>query len=265
VAAATGDGKFDVVVDNNGKNLETVKPVVDWALAVGANQFIFVSSAGMYLPQVAVPVTEEDPVKESAGHAEVEAYVNGLEEIALSSFRPQYMVGEGNNKDCEEYFFDRIVRGRPILIPGSGDQVTNIAHASDNAHMIALAVGNEAAYNQIFNCVRDKGVTLDGLVAMCGEAAGITPIVIHYDAVACGIEAKKAFPFRTEYHFFTAPKNAMKLLGWGVKNDLKTDIVERFEAYKATDRMYAEKVFELDDKILEILNWKDPAVYGESA
>lgn len=26
-------------------------------------------------------------------------------------------------KDCEQYFMDRIVRDRPILIPGQGDQV----------------------------------------------------------------------------------------------------------------------------------------------
>lgn len=23
-------------------------------------------------------------------------------------FRPQYMIGSGNNKDCEEWFFDRM-------------------------------------------------------------------------------------------------------------------------------------------------------------
>eukprot|EP00976_Prorocentrum_cordatum_P047961 968320-Prorocentrum_minimum.AAC.1 len=59
-----------------------------------------------------------------------------------------YQVGSGNNKDCEEWFFDRLVRSMPIYIPGSGMQIVNIAHAADNAHMIALAVGNEKAYGQ---------------------------------------------------------------------------------------------------------------------
>jgi nucleoside-diphosphate-sugar epimerase len=61
-------------------------------------------------------------------------------------------------------------------------QIVNIAHARDNAHMIALAVGNPAAYGEIFNCVRDKGVTLDGLVDMCAAAAGVKPTTIHYGA-----------------------------------------------------------------------------------
>jgi hypothetical protein len=31
MAKATKDGKYDVVVENNGKKLEEVKPVADWA------------------------------------------------------------------------------------------------------------------------------------------------------------------------------------------------------------------------------------------
>ena len=49
------------------------------------------------------------------------------------------------------------------------------------------------------------------------------------DPRALAIDVKKAFPFRTEYHFFCVPANATKLLGWEPKNDLYTDLVERFE------------------------------------
>ena len=59
-------------------------------------------------------------VMESAGHAQVEAMLQTLPGVAMSSFRPQYFTGYGNNKDCEEYFFDRLVRGRrgtrPLII-----------------------------------------------------------------------------------------------------------------------------------------------------
>jgi len=248
---------FDIIVDNNGKTLETVQPVIDWAKSIGAKQFLFVSSAGIYKPSVVLPVTEEAAVKESSGHAQVEKYASEVKGLEWSSFRPQYMVGRLNNKDCEEYFFDRIVRGRPIVIPGSGEQIVNIAHAADNAHMIALAVGNKDAYGQIYNCVRDKGVTLNGFVAMCGEAANMTANVVHYDPEKLGVEAKKQFPFRTEYHFFTTPANALKTLNWEPKSTLAKDLVERFAEYKAmTERMYAEMTFEADDAILDTLGWK---------
>lgn len=32
-----------------------------------------------------------------------------------ASFRPQYMIGSGNNKDCEEWFFDRKCRVEAIV------------------------------------------------------------------------------------------------------------------------------------------------------
>ena len=47
----------------------------------------------------------QDAVKADAGHVAVEKYI----EETFSSwavFRPQYMIGSGNNKDCEEWFFD---------------------------------------------------------------------------------------------------------------------------------------------------------------
>jgi len=250
MAKATKDGKYDVVVENNGKKLEEVKPVADWAKAIGASQFLYVSSAGMYESTALPPITENDPVDKTAGHAKVEEYCAKLEGIHFSAFRPQYMVGSGNNKDCEEWFFDRMVRSMPIYIPGSGMQIVNVAHASDNAHMIALAVGNEKAHGQIFNCVRNKGVTLNQFVQICSDVSGIDVKVEKYDPAALGISAKKAFPFRTEYHFFCVPKNAEKLLGWAPKNDLSTDLVERFTEYMKSPRFTDDKLeFEYDQLI----------------
>ncbi|EEC73013.1 hypothetical protein OsI_06939 [Oryza sativa Indica Group] len=49
----------------------------------------------------------QDAVKENAGHVSVEKYI--AEQFgSWASFRPQYMIGSGNNKDCEEWFFDTI-------------------------------------------------------------------------------------------------------------------------------------------------------------
>ncbi|GKA35603.1 hypothetical protein Tco_0722094 [Tanacetum coccineum] len=80
---------FDVVLDYNGKGLDTVKPVVDWQV-----QDSFCSSEAL------------DSVKADAGPVAVEKY---LSEVFgnWASFRPQYMIGSGNNKDFEEWFFDR--------------------------------------------------------------------------------------------------------------------------------------------------------------
>lgn len=49
---------------------------------------------------------QQDAVKEDAGHKVVENYLADLGLESWASFRPQYMTGDGNNKDCEEWFFD---------------------------------------------------------------------------------------------------------------------------------------------------------------
>ena len=250
---ATG-AQFDVVVDNNGKDLDSVGPVAAFAKQCGAKQFFFVSSAGMYKPTPTPPHLEGDAVKESAGHAQVEAKLATMP-FSFSSFRPQYFTGYGNNKDCEEFFFDRIVRGRPVLVPGSGDQMSVVAHAEDVATMMAAAVGNPAANGAIFNAVTNKAVTLNGMVELCAAAAGVEPKIVNYDPKKLqeGVEVKKAFPFRP-IHFYSYPANALKLLDWQPKHDLASDLKERFEFYKASGRANKDMSFELDDKILASLN-----------
>uniref|UniRef100_A0A0D9WWT5 NAD-dependent epimerase/dehydratase domain-containing protein n=1 Tax=Leersia perrieri TaxID=77586 RepID=A0A0D9WWT5_9ORYZ len=251
VGAAVGGGgaAFDVVVDNNGKDLDAVKPVADWAKAAGAGQFLFVSSAGIYTPTDELPHVEGDAVKESAGHVGVEKYIAG-EFGNWASFRPQYMIGSGNNKDCEEWFFDRIVRGRAVPIPGSGMQLTNITHVRDLASMLALAVENPgAAAGKIFNCVSDRAVTFNGLVKMCAAAAGAEPNIVYYDPAAVGVDAKKAFPFRN-MHFYAEPRAAKEALGWTSTTNLPEDLKERFAEYASSGRGEKEMSFDLDDKIL---------------
>lgn len=247
VGAAVGGGaSFDVVLDNNGKDLDAVKPVVDWAKAAGVAQFLFVSSAGIYTPSDEPPHVEGDAVKESAGHVGVEKYI--AEQFgSWASFRPQYMIGSGNNKDCEEWFFDRIVRGRPVPIPGSGMQVTNISHVRDLASMVALAVESPgAAAGRIFNCVSDRAVTFNGLVKMCAAAAGAQPEILHYDPAAVGVDAKKAFPFRN-MHFYAEPRAAKEVLGWRSSTNLPEDLKERFAEYASSGRGQKEMSFDLDE------------------
>ena len=253
LATKAAGAQFDVVVDNNGKDLDSVGPVAAFAKQCGAKQFLFVSSAGMYKPTPTPPHLEGDAVKESAGHAQVEAKLATMP-FSFASFRPQYFTGYGNNKDCEEYFFDRLVRGRPVLVPGSGDQLSVVAHAEDVATMMAAAVGNPAANGVIFNAVTNKAVTLNGMVQLCAAAAGVEPKIVNYDPKKLpeGVEVKKAFPFRP-IHFYSYPANALKLLDWQPKHDLAADLKERFEFYKASGRANKDMSFELDDKILASL------------
>ncbi|XP_020101566.1 chloroplast stem-loop binding protein of 41 kDa a, chloroplastic [Ananas comosus] len=253
VGKIVGAESFDVVLDNNGKDLDAVKPVADWAKSANVSQFLFISSAGIYKTSDEVPHVEGDPVKSDAGHVLVEKYIAGLSFDSWAVFRPQYMIGSENNKDCEEWFFDRIVRKRPIPIPGSGMQLTNISHVRDLSSMLTLAVEEPVSSNgKIFNCVSDRAVTFDGLAKLCAQAAGCELKIVHYDPKAVGIDAKKAFPFRN-MHFYAEPRAAKEILGWTSTTNLPEDLKERFADYVSIGRDKKEMQFQADDLILESL------------
>ncbi|GAV65125.1 LOW QUALITY PROTEIN: Epimerase domain-containing protein, partial [Cephalotus follicularis] len=220
---------FDVVL-NNGKDLDTVKPVIDWARSCGVKQFLFISSVGIYKQINEPPHVEGDVVKAEAGHVGVEKYIAEIFG-SWAIFRPQYMTGSGNNKDCEEWFFDHIVWNRPVPIHGSGMQLTNISHVRDLSSMLTLAVEKpDVASGKIFNCVSDRAVTLDGIAKLCSQAAGQPIEIVHYDPKAIGVDAKKAFPFRT-MHFYAEPRAAKDILGWQSTTNLTEDLKERFAEY----------------------------------
>ncbi|XP_008790965.2 chloroplast stem-loop binding protein of 41 kDa a, chloroplastic [Phoenix dactylifera] len=253
VGKIVGTATFDVVLDNNGKDLDAVKPVADWAKSAGVKQFLYISSAGIYKTGDEVPHVEGDPVKDDASHVFVEKYIADLSFSSWAIFRPQYMTGSGNNKDCEEWFFDRIVRNRPVPIPGSGMQLTNIAHVRDLSSMLSLAVEKPLAANgKIFNCVSDRAVTLDGMAKLCAKAAGRELKTVHYDPKALGIDSRKAFPFRI-MHFYAEPRAAKEILGWTSTTNLPEDLKERFDEYVSIGRDKKQMQFDIDDKILESL------------
>jgi nucleoside-diphosphate-sugar epimerase len=95
-----------------------------------------------------------------------------------------------------------IVRNRPVPIPGSGMQLTNISHVRDLSSMLTLAVEKpDAANGKIFNCVCDRAVTFNGLAKLCAQAAESELKIVYFDPKEAGVDAKKAFPFRTMVNY----------------------------------------------------------------
>ena len=174
-------------------------------------------------------------------------------------------AGYGANKDCEEYFFDRIVRGRPCLIPGSGVQLTSVSHAEDLGSMLALAVGNPAAHGQVFNATTNKAVTLAGLARLCAKVMGAEPVVYTYNPkIVPELDVKKIFPFRP-VHFYAEPRNAMALLGWQPRWTLEDALRARYVEYTVSGRGRKDKEFPDDERILKELGMNSDGTARSSA
>ncbi|PSN16381.1 3-beta hydroxysteroid dehydrogenase [filamentous cyanobacterium CCT1] len=245
---------FDAVFDNNGRELSDTQPLIE-IFGDKLQHFVYVSSAGVYLKSDQMPHIEGDAVDPKSRHKgkfETEAYLQA-QGVPFTSVRPVYIYGPQNYNPLEQWFFDRVVRDRPVPIPGNGMHLTQLGHVQDLAAAMAAVLGNETAIGQIYNISGEKAVTFDGLARACATAAGKDPDglkIVHYDPKDFDFGKAKAFPMRVQ-HFFTAIDKAQAELGWAPTYDLVTGLKDSFQNdYLASGRDKAEVDFAVDDMIL---------------
>ncbi|WP_338431063.1 NAD-dependent epimerase/dehydratase family protein [Synechococcus elongatus] len=245
---------FDVVFDNTGREAAETQALVA-SLDGQFQQLIYVSSAGVYATSDQLPLRESDPVDPQSRHRgkfETEDWLR-QQGLPFTAFRPVYIYGPSNYNPIEQWFFDRILRDRPILIPGSGLHLTQLGHVEDLAAAMAAAVNNLRAIGQVYNLSGDRYVSFDGLARACAIAAGRDPQalqLVHYDPKSLNLGKRKAFPLRAQ-HFIAAIEKAQQDLNWsprfslikGLQDSLQNDYLARGLDQQAVD-------FSLDDEIL---------------
>ena len=245
---------FDAIFDNNGRELSDTQPLVE-IFKDKVQHFVYMSSAGVYLQSDQMPHVEGDSVDPKSRHKgkhETEAYLDA-QGIPFTAIRPTYIYGPQNYNDLEAWFFDRIVRDRPILIPSSGLYITQLGHCKDLARAMSLVLGNQHAIGQVYNVSGDRYVNFDGLANACIVAAGKSPEdfdLLHYNPKKFDFGKRKAFPLRTQ-HFFADVHKAKTQLDWEPEYDLISGLKDSFQNdYLASGRHEAEVDFSLDDQIL---------------
>ncbi|KAH6819020.1 chloroplast RNA binding protein [Perilla frutescens var. frutescens] len=241
---------FDVVYDINGREADEVEPILD-ALP-NLEQYIYCSSAGVYLKTDYPPhyeVDAVDPKSRHKGKLETESLL-ASRDVNWTSLRPVYIYGPLNYNPVEEWFFHRLKAGRPIPIPNSGIQITQLGHVKDLATAFIKVLGNPKASKEIFNISGEKYVTFDGLARACAKAGGFPePEIIHYNPKEFDFGKKKAFPFRDQ-HFFASVEKAKSVLGLKPEFDLVEGLTDSYNLDFGRGTFRKEADFSTDDIIL---------------
>ncbi|KAK6121103.1 hypothetical protein DH2020_045155 [Rehmannia glutinosa] len=241
---------FDVVYDINGREADEVEPILD-ALP-NLEQYIYCSSAGVYLKSDYLPHFETDAVDPKSRHKgklETESLL-ASRDVNWTSIRPVYIYGPLNYNPVEEWFFHRLKAGRPIPIPNSGMQVTQLGHVKDLATAFIKVLGNEKASKEVFNISGEKYVTFDGLAKACAKAGGFPePEIIHYNPKEFDFGKKKPFPFRDQ-HFFASVEKAKSVLGLKPEFDLVEGLTDSYNLDFGRGTFRKEADFSTDDIIL---------------
>lgn len=149
VKQAVSGKNFDVVFDLNAREQEDPQYVLD-ALP-NVEQYIYCSSAGVYLKSDVLPHSEDDAVDPQSRHKGKLDSEQLLKDrgVPFTSIRPVYIYGPLNYNPVEEWFFERLANNRPLPIPGSGMQITSLGHVKDLARAFKAAMDNPKAANQV--------------------------------------------------------------------------------------------------------------------
>jgi nucleoside-diphosphate-sugar epimerase len=223
--------RFDVIVDSSGRTVEDSRAVVE-RTGAPSHRFVYVSSAGVYADSELWPLREDsptDPQSRHSGKLDTEAWLSA-EKIPFTSFRPTYIVGPGNYNPVESWFFDRIVHGRPVPLPGDGSTITQLGHVEDLAAVMDRCIGVDAATNRIYNCSSSQGITFAGLVAAAARACGKDPAAVEirsFDPAGLDKKARKAFPLRLA-HFLTDITRVQSELAWTPAYDVERALADSY-------------------------------------
>jgi nucleoside-diphosphate-sugar epimerase len=252
--SALAGRQFDVIVDSSGRTVDDSRSVVE-ITGAPSHRFVYVSSAGVYADSELWPLHEDsptDPESRHSGKLDTEAWLTA-EKIPFTSFRPTYIVGAGNYNPVESWFFDRIVHGRPVPLPGDGSTITQLGHVNDLATAMALSLGVDAAANRIYNCSSAQGISFRGLVAAAARACGKDPASVEirsFDPASLDKKARKAFPLRMA-HFLTDIHRVQRELAWSPQYDVERSLVDSYSNDYAK-RMPTTPDFSSDDQLLAL-------------
>jgi nucleoside-diphosphate-sugar epimerase len=92
--------------------------------------------------------------------------------VPATVVRPTHVFGPLNTRNNETFFFDRLVRGRPVLVPGDGGWLRQFGHVEDLANAMAAMLGDRRAFGRAYNVSGEESVTQVGLVELIAEVVG---------------------------------------------------------------------------------------------
>ena len=191
VRTALAGTRFDVVYDNvydwqRGTTADQVSAAA-MAAANGLQRYVFTSSIAVYPPggeydEDASLVPSDSPNAYARQKAESERMLFRLHQrngIPISTIRPAFIYGPHNPFDREAFFWDRLLAGRPIIVPDAGDRTMQWVHVEDVARAAVLAANENVAAGRAYNLASYPATTQNAFVHLLAKIASRPANLVH--------------------------------------------------------------------------------------
>jgi nucleoside-diphosphate-sugar epimerase len=195
VTRALKGREFDVVADFLAFTPEHVQADLD-RFEGSTGQYVFISSASAYQKPVAhLPITESTPLSNPFWQYSRDKIA--CEDLLVHAYRerglPVTIVRPSHTYDRATIpldggwtAVDRMLRGEPVVVHGDGTSLWVLTHTRDFARAFVGLLANPQTFGEAFHITSDAAVTWNQVAIMLGNAAGVTPEIVHVtsDAIA---------------------------------------------------------------------------------
>jgi nucleoside-diphosphate-sugar epimerase len=183
--AALAREEFDCVYDISAYTEDDVASIVD-ILRGRTGHYIFASSTAIYAATRILPITEDAAVDRSERQSEYGRNKLLCEALLQRAHRehgfpativPFSMVLGPHNivPEREQRMFARLLRGRPVMIPGDGTTLNQIGHVDDEARALRMLMLQPQSFGKRYNLTGRDCWTDEGYVDVFADAVGVEP------------------------------------------------------------------------------------------
>ncbi len=186
VRKALAGERFDALVDvTYAPTLgEDVEALLDAPAAIG--HVLLVSTGRVYDHARPIPFDEDTPrtlywgeyAKNKIAGEDVLMARQRERGTPITIVRPTHVYGPLNTRNNETFFFDRLVRDRPVLVPGGGGWLRQFGHVEDLADAMAAMLGVPAAFGRAYNVTGEEAITQVGFVELIAEVMQRSPRLV---------------------------------------------------------------------------------------
>ena len=268
--------KFDVVFDNAYDwSRGTTAPQVEAAVrACGdrLSRYIFMSSVAAYGDGLnhkesdpLAPDYHADPyVRHKATTERLLFRMHSQTGLPLVTFRPPFVYGANTNYYREQFFWDRLRAGRPVIIPGDGHRLMQFAYVNDVVQAMIRSMDEPRAVGEAFNIGDTKPLTQVEVVEKLARVANVEPTLVRVPRDL--IQQAGGSAMEEPYYFgeyFDLPPITMNIgkVTRVLKMKLTPFEMGLKETYKWYTRNHKPRTagFEFDDKVLALAKTGWPA------
>jgi 2'-hydroxyisoflavone reductase len=256
------DAVFDIAYDSEKGTTAAQVEAAARSCGGGLHRYVFMSSVAAYGPGVehreSAPLVPDDypnPYSQHKAASERALFrLHADSGFPVTTFRPPFVHGPRQPFYREQFFWDRLRDGRPIILPDGGDAPMQWVFVSDLAEGCVRAIEVPGAAGEAFNIAHVEPLTQRSFVEALARVAGVAPMFAPISRAT--IQAAGGDPFVGNLYFgefldlpphMSVIEKAPRVLGV-TPTSLEAALGESFAWYQAQPLRRVDYTFE--DRLL---------------